>query len=338
MKNSLKILSAFVLLFIIFSCDKDEDLAVAVTPSGNPTLTADKTSLVLVKDDAEKTAVTFTWQNPNYGASVGVKNVLQIAKKGTNFAEPVSVNIEDGVVKKAFTVQEFNALMLNLGLDVNVAADIEARVTSSVNGAMTVNTQSLPVKVTPYALISYLYVPGAYQDWSPATAETLVSATSNGIYIGYINFVTPNSEFKITTARNWDNSYGTTDNTNLVYNGGSDLKAANAGYQKLTVNTNTLTFALEAYSWGIIGDATPGGWDSDTDMKWNSANQTWEIASVPLIGGKEIKFRLNDAWAVNYGGSNGTLAAGGDNIKVSESGNYKIVFDLINLKYSVSKL
>lgn len=338
MKNIFKILTVALVAFLIVSCDKDEDLAVAATPSDNPTLSVDKSSVVLTKEDAANTALTFKWQNPNYGVALGVKNVLQVAKKGTNFEAPVSVDIEDGTTEKSFTVQEFNALMLNLGLDINVSSDIEARVKSSVNGAMEVLTQAVPLKVTPYALISYLYAPGAYQEWNPATAETLVSATSNGIYIGYIKFTAPDSEFKITTERNWDNSYGTTDNKNLVYNGGGNLKAANAGYQKLTVNTNTLTFALEAYSWGVIGDATPGGWDVDTDLSWNSANQTWEIANIALVGGKELKFRLNNAWSVNYGGSNGSLVDGGDNIKVAESGNYKIVFDLINLKYAITKL
>lgn len=237
--------------------------------------------------------------------------------------------------------KDFVFALLKAGAATNVQSEFDIKITSetkSAGGTITLISDVVTFKATPYEVTSYLYAPGAYQGWNPPTAESLVSPKSDGVYTGYINFLEANSEFKITPARNWDNSYGTTNNSNLVYNGGGNLKAVNAGYQKLTVNTKTLTFSLEAYSWGVIGDATPTGWDSDTDMTWNSANQTWEIASIALTGGKEIKFRLNNGWDTNYGGVNGTLAAGGANIKINDSGNYKLVMDLVNLKYTVTKL
>lgn len=338
MKNIFKFLFVSFIASLLFSCEKDEDRAVI----GNVTeglLRSDKTDLTLAQENADQTAVTLSWDDPSYGPNLALANQLEIALEGTDFQNAKAVDLAAGSSSISYTVQDFNALLLNAGATAGETEKFELRLKSSA-GASIPETYSPVIKMTvkTYALISYLYVPGAYQEWNPATAETLVSATSNGIYIGYIKFTAPDSEFKITTERNWDNSYGTTDNKNLVYNGGGNLKAANAGYQKLTVNTNTLTFALEAYSWGVIGDATPGGWDVDTDLSWNSTNQTWEIANIALVGGKELKFRLNDAWSVNYGGSNGSLVDGGDNIKVAESGNYKIVFDLINLKYAITKL
>lgn len=339
MKNIFKILQAAILGLILFSCVREEDKAIFNNISSS-TLTSDVSNVVLIKENATAKAITFSWQKPVYNPNLVTQNQIQIALKGTNFKNPKVVDIEQTQTSLSYTVQELNQLLLSMDIPFS-ATQVEVRLKSFFPSAPTIEPLYSPIltlTVTPYALISYLYAPGAYQDWAPATAETLVSATSNGIYIGYIKFTAPDSEFKITTERNWDNSYGTTDNKNLVYNGGGNLKAANAGYQKLTVNTNTLTFALEAYSWGVIGDATPGGWDVDTDLSWNSTNQTWEIANIALVGGKELKFRLNDAWSVNYGGSNGSLVDGGDNIKVAESGNYKIVFDLINLKYTITKL
>ena len=41
----------------------------------------------------------------------------------------------------------------------------------------------------------------------------------------------------------------------------------------------------------------------------------------------EMKFRANQNWDFNYGGSNGDLEAGGDNIPVAEAGNYTVTLN-----------
>ena len=51
-----------------------------------------------------------------------------------------------------------------------------------------------------------------------------------------------------------------------------------------------------ATSWGIIGTATAGGWDADTDLAKVSDNpEKWEIKGLGLSDGK-FKFRGNDTW------------------------------------------
>ena len=89
---------------------------------------------------------------------------------------------------------------------------------------------------------------------------------------------------------------------------------------------------------GLLWAGTPGGWDKDTDMTYNNGKREWSVI-INLIGGKELKFRLNDDWGTNYGdkGADGTLDNGGDNIKVASSGTYKIVFSLVSNIYSLTK-
>ena len=60
-------------------------------------------------------------------------------------------------------------------------------------------------------------------------------------------------------------------------------------------------------------------------MVWNSTDNVWEISSIALVAG-EIKFRLNNDWAVNYGdnGNDGTLEDGGANIPITDAANYKV--------------
>src|SRR3546814_3971117 len=50
------------------------------------------------------------------------------------------------------------------------------------------------VRSKPIPLTSWVYVPGGYQGWDPATADSLVSLTGNGIYTGIIAFPADNLE------------------------------------------------------------------------------------------------------------------------------------------------
>lgn len=90
---------------------------------------------------------------------------------------------------------------------------------------------------------------------------------------------------------------------------------------------------------GIIGSATPGGWDSDTDMTRDSGNPAiWVINSIVLTNG-EAKFRANDAWTVNWGGNtfpNGTGTQDGPNIPVV-AGTYKVTINITNGAYTFVK-
>jgi hypothetical protein len=79
-------------------------------------------------------------------------------------------------------------------------------------------------------------------------------------------------------------------------------------------------------SMGIIGDATTGGWETETALTYNAENNTWEATDVVLTAGT-IKFRANGAWDINFGGSLDNLTINGENITV-EAGTYSVVLTL----------
>jgi starch-binding outer membrane protein SusE/F len=131
------------------------------------------------------------------------------------------------------------------------------------------------------------------------------------------------------------------------------LKAATAGDVDVKVqsflggstNLNSSVVSLKATPYldkldlstnlGVVGSAA-NNWGATPDFpfyKTDKANVY--VAYVTLTDG-EIKFRENNKWDVNYGGSNGTLVKGGDNIAV-KAGSYKITVDLTALKYTVEK-
>jgi len=80
---------------------------------------------------------------------------------------------------------------------------------------------------------------------------------------------------------------------------------------------------MERRTWGIIGDATPDGWNSDQDMTWNAEADALEI-NIPLTAGV-FRFRANDDNAVNLGDelADAILTQDGKDINIG-GGEYRI--------------
>jgi hypothetical protein len=139
--------------------------------------------------------------------------------------------------------------------------------------------------------------------------------------------------FKFTGAFNdWNQgNYGTgTINADglsgtLINDGGSGNVFATPGFYQASVDLANMTYQLTPISGiGIIGPAQAGGWGEDTDMTYNKETRAWE-ATIELAA-DEFKFRANDDWAINWGGSADNLTQDGGNLKVDEAGTYFIQF------------
>ena len=139
-------------------------------------------------------------------------------------------------------------------------------------------------------------------------------------------------------------SYGDNEGDGIAEEFGATInfnEPEGTAFYKVTFNDQTLEYDFEFTrfpSIGIIGDATPTGWASDTDLiDFNDG--TFRIV-IPLTGGAAVKFRANDEWATNWGGDvfpTGTATLGGDNISVTESGTYLVVFNPTTGEVSFTK-
>ncbi len=175
-----------------------------------------------------------------------------------------------------------------------------------------------------------LYVPGSYQDpsWDPTNTSTVVaSVLSDGNYEGYFQFPA-GTQFKFTDGPAWDVNYGDTGADGILDASGDNITVADEGMYKVNVNMNDLTYTLVPTSWGIIGSATAGGWDSDQNMLIDAETGLLTATLDLAIGA--IKFRANDAWDVNLGDGNadGILEYGGGDIPVADAGTYVISLKL----------
>lgn len=330
-----------LLAFTLGSCEKDEVKAVANISSVKVAgLTASASTLILTKATKDNEAVKFTLGKTDYGYQAAVKYTLQFDVKGNNFIKPKEIGLESNSLTRSFKGVELNDIALALGLKPDMVSVIQVRTKSEIGSSVAPGYSApLDINITPFALIAFVYVPGDYQGWNPGTADSLISALGDGKYEGVINFaVKANSlEFKITPKKEWNVAYGDAGG-GKVSTSGANLKAGSLYPHKITLNLNDNTYSTEKFSYGVIGDATPGGWGSDTDMNYDNGKREWSVV-LNLVGGKELKFRLNDDWGTNYGdkGADGTLEKNGDNIKVGVSGTYKIVFTLVTNTYTITK-
>src|SRR6185312_15521737 len=305
-----------ITLLMLSACKKDGSLVVMSSGKAG-TLSASSTTLALDKSklyDAG-TVVQFTVTKANFGYSAAVVNTLQIDVPSDNWANPASVTLSANALSQGYNTADFNALLLKLNLPADVASTVQARIKSSVGASVApVYSNVLTLTATPFNLASYLYVPGAYQGWTPSAAATLVSPTSNGVFTGIINFTGADLNFKGTSAADWNHTnYGIGSTAGTISSTGGNLLAPADGGLLVTVdlNKNTITYTPQ---WSIIGDATAGGWGTDTDMLYDSAHDTWYITATLGVGG--MKFRYKNDWTVNLGGSGGTLTGNGPNISI----------------------
>jgi len=330
-KNSLYIVA---MVLVISSCKKD--LTVVTLDTSSPTtskLSATETKIALLEARENNTAVIFNWTKPKFNFTGSFRHTLQFAKSGTNFATPLNESAGTDLTK-AYTEKAFNALMLSLGLVPGTEGNIEVRVRSVLSDSVApLYSNSHNIAVTPYNIEQFLYVPGDYQGWNPASADIIRSPNKNKQYEGYINIPGGSGAFKFTDAPNWNNGIfgdaaagGTSGN---VASPGNDFKVTPPGLYKINANLNNNTWTSTKTAWGLIGGAIPTtGWDSDRDMTYDAASKTMKI-TIDLNAGA-IKFRANDDWGINLGdtGANGSLEYNGSDIAVGSAGNYTITLDL----------
>ena len=170
-----------------------------------------------------------------------------------------------------------------------------------------------------------LYMAGDANGW--ATNDYL--AGEDGVHFTGFMYLNQNG-FKFCTQPEWKG-------TNYGANFDTAADAANitmteaAGYYKVDVDLESKSYVLTPITTiGIIGSASPNGWDSDVDMTYvpynkdtKEVNGYWEVKNITLSAG-EIKFRANDDWAISWGGELDNLTTkNGGNITV-EAGTYDI--------------
>ncbi|GAA3774114.1 hypothetical protein GCM10022271_02730 [Corallibacter vietnamensis] len=348
MKNILKITYLFTIAFILGSCSDDDQKFSLSENSASVinTPTNGQEFILNPLEDQNNTAITFSWDHSNYGTPTSIDYSIEIANSGSDFNEATTLAT---VNETHFTmnIADFNNVVSSLGLPPFTEGSVDIRIKSTVGNPSQLPQYSniVTILVTPFTTdLPKIAVPGNHQGWDPPSAPLLASsAFGETDYEGYVwldgefKFIAPNQ----TGIFEWGNTDWGDDGTftgALLVDDETNCNASTAGYYFVVADTDALTYETTPVSWAIIGDATPSGWDNDTDLIYNSQNKTLEL-DLDLVPGP-FKFRGNNEWGqfdLGTVDSDGFLQSGGDLTFDGEAGNYHIILDLSNpRKYTYS--
>ena len=343
MKNLLKIGALAILFIANVSCENDDQ--TIINPSGGPELLTPLTGSAYVLNPATASAevTTLVWNHADYGVQTEINYEVEFSIADTEFAVITSGGLTNNRFI-TFTHESLNAIALSAGLTPYTAGDLDLRIKSSLgtNEDVIAYSNVVTITVTPYTTdLPKLAVPGNHQGWSDANnfeSAPRIAASGFG-ETDYEGYMWLDGEFKFLAPNGATFAWGNTDYGDngdfsgiLVETGESNCSAI-AGFYRVRANTTDLTYTTTAVSWGIIGSATPTGWDSDTDLTYNPTTKKLEIASIALVPGA-FKFRGNNAWSNGFDlgtvNADGFLVDGGDLTFSGAAGNYKVILDLSN--------
>ncbi len=177
------------------------------------------------------------------------------------------------------------------------------------------------------------YVEASYpgsglSNWSPGSSPQVKSTIASPDNLeGYVYMANADNQWKFATQMDWSGpNYG--DGGGGTLDAGADNIHSPAGYYKLNANATTMKFTAVATVWGVIGSATPDGWNDETQLSYDPSLTVWK-GGMHLTAA-EIKFRANHDWGYNYGSdaNDGTLGAGAANIPIGMEDDYAITLDL----------
>lgn len=342
-----------VFALLLASCKKEDDGFFIKEGSFSSGLTASSDNITLAAAQENATAVAFSWGKANFGEKPVIRYTLQLDvpsdTSGANgWANAKNYTVDNGLSAYSFIVKDLNNILNTMGLPAGAASSIVFRVkadvpqnTGAVSSIAPAYSNTVPVSITSYA--TSLHIPGEYQGWNPGTAPLLNPVAGRpGMYEGYVYMPgTGIKYFKYTNAPDWDHiNYGDGGNGSFSTDGNAGgLNVPDGGYYELTADLNTNKWTATKTTWSIIGDATPGGWDNDTQMAYDEANQVWTI-TCNMTNAGSFKFRANNQWVIDFGLDNNTgrieyadnpffgYRDGLWNLSVPEAGNYTITLDL----------
>jgi hypothetical protein len=336
MKKLSFIFIALAGLLSLFSCKKDETQVVFTNLTTSQIQSpANQTAFVLLKENRDSVLTTFNW-NKSESTPNNLGNAtysLEMDTAGNNFAKP-KVLVAGENLSYSITVLNMNKLLLG---EMKDSPDIESAYEFRVKASLYSSSENedkisdvITLKLTAY---STALADTAKLILSTSPSQSIFSMDADGKYTGMVK-LTEGVTFTLTDPT-----------TNKIYGGiggalsenGTALNVSKTGWYNMVVDINALTYAMNPYMIGVVGSATPNSWNApDSKMDYNLKTGNWEVTMdlVPSLDGgvlkNEFKFRLNDAWDWNLGGTPESLTHGGPNIVVPAEGNYTITLTITN--------
>ncbi len=342
-----------VLIISLFNtgCNEDQDILQISQSESAILATLDINRIELDGSNTDNPAITFSWEEANYGVQTAINYTVEIAADQA-FTDPVVAGITTSVTSLTLSVGELNSSADMAGLTPFEWNNAYTRVVASLgnqNGVAaisnTIELELLPFynyPVKDYFLVGDATAPNWNNDNNNPPLFRDPSDTNVYYYTGFY----ANGAFKMLEFKGqWQPQWGTNDGVNLAPNDGSDPGVFNltngAGLYEFVANFNTNKFTIAPFegsttaltSVGIVGSSSPGG-TSETAMVQSSFDpHIWQLNGVRLTRG-EIQFMANGSatWGADTAYS-GQAAEGSTNIPILVEDDYDVWFNDLTGRY-----
>lgn len=341
------------------SCDKKEN-----TPSGSETSAPVLGEIAGAVLEASGSDVSTTYTAADFGVSAVISYTLYV-DLNEDFSTKAEVNatIADG--KISVTPTYLSSALVKAGGTVGESAKYFFRLDAAM-GSVVLSSNVVSAEFTPFnaeiddlEAYDHIWAIGAYNGWAfDAVQDFLFNRNGDGkTYEGLLYFrgkAVSGWKLAVPNNGNWDDSanWGAVDNPDyadeaetiqLVCSGGSGnifCYSKNFYYfvfdkEAVTLSVNQLvdwegTTAVSFDNLYLVGSIN--GWgdafgNTDYEFKWSATKRVFYIDATVAVD-DELKFMASSDWKVAWGGENGTLAWEGNNLKITEAGNYRIYVDI----------
>jgi len=378
MKRIFKPLFALAVVFAgVVACeDNDEEFSLDTNSSGELVIAPESASFEVTEDNLDEQAERFAWNDIEFSLPTAVTYRVELDTVGGNFSNPQSLAETSGT-NASITFGQINDAVLALGGINDVEANYLVRVAgyTADAGVDPVASEPITVSVEPFEGYPYeiLYLVGAATapGWdngsgngqvNPPLYPAIDATTNTYYYSGYFN----GDAFKILSdLGNWQPQYGVRNGAVGVNDGnGSDPDVFSVpadGYYDMVIDITGVTndsegsssFSITANSnaasaptyssMGLIGPATPNGWDGP-DMNFTQSSfdpHKWEMRNVSLLSG-EMKIRADDDWTNSWGDDENAFVGKGENSGdpniTAQQGTYDIFFNDLDGRFVIVPL
>ena len=339
-KLILKLTYVTALFAFMQSCDDVE--RVYYNDAAETVLSLSDNNLILSEDNGANEILTLTWSDPDYGFDAAALYSVQMDVQGGDFSNPQIISVGSSL-EKTFTVEELNAKLLSLSMTPAEEGVAVIRIKATLSEYQEIFSNTVNLNVTPYSSLLDLSTnlgvvgsatPGGWGNENIPDLKFYTTGTTD-VYVAYVTL--RNGEIKFRNNNDWSENWGDDGNDGTLDSYGANIPVS-AGTYKIEVNFSSMTYTMEAYTWGLVGSATPNQWNGpDLMLHYNSYQDDWR--AVVTLGEGEVKFRFNNDWGLNYGddGADGSMEANGANISVS-SGHYLVSMNLNTQSYSMEQI
>lgn len=366
MKNTFKIIISFLVLIAFGACTTNDKDPIVSANGFNLSAPVSGDTYVLTPENAGNDLLTLTWGKSDNGVRAVPVYTIEIAKSGTNFANPlIAVNTTDVSPNGTYTWKTgyLNGLLNQIGFTRCQSLNIDVRIKSTLgiveNNALVQYSNVETLNVTPYLIELPLLAFSNNSSITDATPKIAASAILNTDYEGYMwleagsyKFYKPNycGLFDSPTVYGDDDS----GSFNTLILNGSGYDVITAGYYLVKADTATGTYSVRPTTWNLFGAAKPNFPGANSVLTYDQTAKVWKT-TINLKSGYEIKFRSNgNAFILgkytasndgtsNFGGpvlsyNGGDLTVPGPRTPVTIA-SYNVVLDLSsprNYKYTIT--